>query len=186
MAYTLGEAARATGKAKPTIARAIQAGRISASRSDTGDWQIDPAELHRVYPAAGQRNGTMLRDVPGTFASETAREREQAEVIRDLQHRLDASEAERRQLSERLHGLLTVKRDVGRGDKTVRRDSENAEREPANASENNMIDTSVSANAEPAADPIAEAQRERELQAAPSASSGLAIPRPPWWRRWFR
>ena len=32
--------------------------------------------------------------------------------IADLRHRLDASEAERRQLSERLHGLLTVNRNV--------------------------------------------------------------------------
>jgi hypothetical protein len=51
--YTLGQAARATGKAKPTIARAIQTGRISASRADDGSWAIDPAELHRVYPYDG-------------------------------------------------------------------------------------------------------------------------------------
>ena len=50
MAYTLGEAAKATGKSKATISKAIKCGRISAAKDDTGAFQIDPAELHRVYP----------------------------------------------------------------------------------------------------------------------------------------
>jgi hypothetical protein len=49
MSYTLGEAAKATGKTKPTILRAIQAHKISAQKNDHGEWQIDPAELHRLY-----------------------------------------------------------------------------------------------------------------------------------------
>lgn len=51
MVYTLGEAAKATGKSKATISKAIKSGRISASKDDTGTYQIDPSELHRVYPA---------------------------------------------------------------------------------------------------------------------------------------
>ena len=51
MAYTLGEAAKATGKSKATISKAIKTGRISASKNETGAYNIDPAELHRVYPA---------------------------------------------------------------------------------------------------------------------------------------
>jgi hypothetical protein len=50
-AFTLGTASQATGCAKSTILRAIRAGRISASRDDTGQWAIDPAELFRVFPA---------------------------------------------------------------------------------------------------------------------------------------
>lgn len=48
--YTLGQAAKATGKQKSTILDAIKSGRLSASRDDKRQWQIDPAELHRVYP----------------------------------------------------------------------------------------------------------------------------------------
>jgi hypothetical protein len=107
MPYTLGQAARATGKAKPTISRAIQTGRISASRSEDGSWAIDPAELHRVYPMTGKSNGQELRDVPGEPASAglaellVERDRlvaEQQETIRDLRIRLDSEVAERRQL----------------------------------------------------------------------------------------
>ena len=50
MAYTLGQAAKATGLSKPTLSDAIKKGRISASKDDFGRYQIDPAELHRVYP----------------------------------------------------------------------------------------------------------------------------------------
>jgi len=50
MSYTLGTAARATGVSKSTIYRAIKAGRMSANRADSGDYAIDPAELHRVFP----------------------------------------------------------------------------------------------------------------------------------------
>lgn len=50
MKYTAGEAATATGLNTATITRAIKKGRISATKSETGAWQIDPAELHRVFP----------------------------------------------------------------------------------------------------------------------------------------
>jgi excisionase family DNA binding protein len=71
MTYTLGTAAKATGTSKSTIFRAIKSGRISATRKETGDWSIDPAELHRVFPpvregekragnAAAERGATAL------------------------------------------------------------------------------------------------------------------------------
>ncbi len=50
MRYTLGQAAKATGKGKTTIANAIEKGRISATKDELGQYQIDPSELHRVYP----------------------------------------------------------------------------------------------------------------------------------------
>ena len=50
MKYTLGQAAKAVGKAKGTISNAIKSGRLSANRNDKGQYEIDPAELHRVYP----------------------------------------------------------------------------------------------------------------------------------------
>jgi hypothetical protein len=58
MFYTLGTAAKASGIAKSTVLRAIRNHRISATRSDTGDWEIDPAELHRVFPAAPTARNT--------------------------------------------------------------------------------------------------------------------------------
>ena len=50
---SLREAAEQTGVAKSTIFRAIKAGRLSAPRTDDGNFAIDPAELFRVYPPKG-------------------------------------------------------------------------------------------------------------------------------------
>ncbi|WP_214645165.1 helix-turn-helix domain-containing protein, partial [Tritonibacter aquimaris] len=49
MNYTLGQAAKATGKSKTTIQRAIAKGLISAKKNASGVYQIDPSELHRVF-----------------------------------------------------------------------------------------------------------------------------------------
>jgi excisionase family DNA binding protein len=47
---TLGEAAKMTGKSKPTISKAVKDGRISGQKVD-GVFQIEVSELLRVYPA---------------------------------------------------------------------------------------------------------------------------------------
>lgn len=49
MSYTLNEAAKAVGKSKTTIHRAIKSGKISASKLESGAYAIDPSELHRVF-----------------------------------------------------------------------------------------------------------------------------------------
>ena len=51
--FSLREAAQQAGTSKSTILRAIQNGRLSATRTDDGGYSIDPAELFRVYPPKG-------------------------------------------------------------------------------------------------------------------------------------
>ena len=50
MEYTLNGAAKATGKGKSTLHRAIKSGKLSARRTDEGSYLIDAAELARVFP----------------------------------------------------------------------------------------------------------------------------------------
>ena len=50
MAMGLSEATAATGVNRSTIYRAWKAGRMSATRTDTGQIEVDPAELFRVFP----------------------------------------------------------------------------------------------------------------------------------------
>ena len=54
MAYNLITAAVSTGVHRTTLLRAIKAGKISAERDEQGAWVIQPAELHRVFPALPQ------------------------------------------------------------------------------------------------------------------------------------
>jgi hypothetical protein len=48
--FSLRQAAQEAGTSKSTILRAIQSGRLSATRTEDGGYSIDPAELFRVYP----------------------------------------------------------------------------------------------------------------------------------------
>jgi hypothetical protein len=50
MAYSLSEAATATGKVKSTIFKACKSGKISYTKDENGQLQVEPAELHRVFP----------------------------------------------------------------------------------------------------------------------------------------
>jgi len=115
MKYTLSKAASATGKNKATIQRAIKSGKISAFKNSSGAYEIDPSELHRVYPATTQivaqqdiSNGTQHHDKHDEIIqlkldllkAERERERDQLQsTIDDLRTRLDRSE-------ERITALL--------------------------------------------------------------------------------
>jgi hypothetical protein len=121
--YTLGQAAKATGRSKSALSRDIKAGRFSATRSPDGSLAIDPAELHRVFPAVSRGNGssnsewddsqpvvaqannTVLLGRENELLREQLANRD--ETIRDLRARLDAEAEERRRVQERLTGLLT-------------------------------------------------------------------------------
>lgn len=87
MSYTLGEAAKAAGKSKTTIKRALDKGRISGKKNEIGEWEIEPVELHRVYPKI--EPGTVTAGIPDSTPSNGA-----------LQARLDAAEREAALLRE--------------------------------------------------------------------------------------
>jgi excisionase family DNA binding protein len=50
LTLSLQQAANQAGVSKSTIFRAIRSGRLSAPRDDDGNFAIQVAELHRVYP----------------------------------------------------------------------------------------------------------------------------------------
>jgi hypothetical protein len=57
MAIGLSEAAATTGVNRSTIYRAWKAGRLSATRTDTGQIEVEPAELFRVFPPIATQQG---------------------------------------------------------------------------------------------------------------------------------
>lgn len=84
MVYTLGEAAKATGKSKATISKAIKSGRISALKDETGTFRIDPSELQRVYPISVYSE---QKETP----ENTHANADSIITIRELQARLEAA-----------------------------------------------------------------------------------------------
>lgn len=110
MPYTLGEAAKAAGKSKPTIQRAIKSGKISAKKNQDGSYSIEPVELDRVYPLVTRSSndtGTMKQSVTPEETAVLQAKLEAAEqriadkdrVIDYLQRNLDEEREERRKLT---------------------------------------------------------------------------------------
>lgn len=116
MNYSLSEAAKATGKNKSTIQRAIKSGKISATKGERGAYEIAPSELHRVFsPIVAQHKQSndmqQAKIVPcisdlecvlelkkelavaqeRTIGLEAQKE-QMADTINDLRKRLDSSE----------------------------------------------------------------------------------------------
>jgi hypothetical protein len=112
---TLGQAAKETGLSKTAISRAIKSGRLSAKKNDQGEYEIDPAELFRVYPVTGDVNSERLRH---TTPIDDGGLQGQLEILRelvrqiegerdDLRRRLDRETEERRETQTKLTALLT-------------------------------------------------------------------------------
>src|SRR5216110_548514 len=108
---SLLEAATSTGKTKPTILKAIKRGRLSAAKDEAGQWQLDPAELFRVYPPVndlGSREETRFPRAGAIELDAVKRERDLLHAqVDDLRRRLDQSEQERREKDRQLTALLT-------------------------------------------------------------------------------
>jgi hypothetical protein len=130
MPQTLGEAAKAVGKNRTTLLRAVKSGKLSATYDDAlGGWLVEPAELHRIFPpistadagASAAQGGASTRSTSASGASGEVRElrarleafeagqRLRDEVIEDLRRRLDTAT---QQLGEALQQvrLLTDQR----------------------------------------------------------------------------
>ena len=111
---TLTQASQTCKKAKATLLDAIKSGRLRARKNEKDVWEIDPAELHRVYPYQLE-NDTENQNLPHekpkpttlelleTLEKERVREREQMQAtIDDLRKRLDEEAEERRKLTKLL------------------------------------------------------------------------------------
>jgi excisionase family DNA binding protein len=103
---TLGEASRLTGLGKTTLARAIKAGRLSATRTPMGNYEIDPAELARCYPfkAPTATDATLAATGPLLWVHRTGESRDATGATAALEARVaglrEIGDLLRRQLDE--------------------------------------------------------------------------------------
>jgi len=89
MVYSLTQAAQATGLTRQGVLAAIKRGTISGSKNAHGQWEIDAAELHRVYPPiAVDSNANTLVD--SSIAPDNTLS---TQAINTLQQRLAVTEA---------------------------------------------------------------------------------------------
>jgi hypothetical protein len=88
MVYGLTQAAQATGLTRQGVLAAIKRGTISGSKNAQGQWEIDAAELHRIYPLITINNtNTPVNSDKATINALSTQE------VNDLQQRLAVTEA---------------------------------------------------------------------------------------------
>lgn len=117
----ISQVAHVTGKSRRTIERALQSGKLSATKNDAGMYYIDVTELIRVYGALHNDGATLAYDNHAT--KDTAMSSDVVRQIKDLKEKLyqaekraeeaesraewaisqfEQEQAERRELSRRL------------------------------------------------------------------------------------
>lgn len=99
MKFSASKAAKEVGKSIPTITKAIKDGRLSATKLQGGGYEIDAAELFRVWPKVkdeGQGSGKPLGSLtplePAILQAELEAERR---LLADRTRQLEEMRAER-------------------------------------------------------------------------------------------
>jgi hypothetical protein len=107
MHYTLGQAAKVTGKSKSVIQRAILNGRISAKKDEYEQWNIEASELHRVFPLAvpetGNKNDEEHKDTGKIKGLEG-----QVKALQDLLDQVQGERDNLREQNTRITALLAA------------------------------------------------------------------------------
>lgn len=125
MAYTLKEAAEAAGVQKPALSKALKSGKISGTKNEHGEWQIEPAELHRVYPVVSGHSSDAVSKKPEETIGNTNGNSLLEHEIQFLRERLAdierMTENERRLLSSQIEDLRRDRDDMrGERDRLLR------------------------------------------------------------------
>jgi hypothetical protein len=100
--YTLGEAAKATGRSKAAISQALASGRLSASKDDFGRWRIVPAELFRVYPPIDPEPNGAAHPPNGDLRAENERLKIENAALERLVRRIEGEVDNLREQNTRL------------------------------------------------------------------------------------
>lgn len=106
---SLNKAAKEAGIAKSTLLDALNSGRMSAEKNDRGHWQIDPAELFRVFPKSS--SAEQLEPKPTTLGNQEKTAHNSAlevevKMLREQVERMDTErERERMQFTDQIEAL---------------------------------------------------------------------------------
>ena len=98
MHLTLGEASKATGKAKSTISKAIKSGKLSVEGKTSAGYQINAAELFRVFPKPQSNTPIERLETPEETPSNALLEQEMKhlrEKLSDAEDRIEELKAEK-------------------------------------------------------------------------------------------
>lgn len=102
-------AAKEAGVAKKTLLEAMSSGRLTAEKNDKGHWEIDPAELFRVYPKTSSLEAEKPQPTPQENNQKTSQNSAleiEVKMLREQIERMDTErERERSQLTDQIEAL---------------------------------------------------------------------------------
>jgi hypothetical protein len=124
-ALSLNEAAKASGRGKSTIHKALNDGRLSATKAESGEWLIEPVELFRVFPAnTNQDRSQVQQRTPESERGELGENIQNPAILQSqLKSQVEERERERNHYEKEIGRLENVIQDLGR-----RLDNESEER----------------------------------------------------------
>lgn len=100
---SLGQAAKEANVSKATLSKALKTGRLSYVAKSTAGYEIDPAELFRVFPRKPLETVVSERSQTLQETAELAvREREVIELLRERVRDLEADRDAWREQAQRL------------------------------------------------------------------------------------
>lgn len=117
------QAAKEVGKSVPTITRAIKKGKISATKTDEGGYQIDPAELFRVFPKPSSVTPKETVSTPKMLGDETLTENKVLQIkLEAIRKELELANLERERERDKLEAHIeTLKAEVEKKDGALER-----------------------------------------------------------------
>lgn len=122
MELSLSAAAKATGRSKSTIGRAIKSGKLSARRDEAGGYRVDASELARAFDWDPQ-GGVPWRatEPPGPLTEPEAAPPPELLVLRTRLELLEqALEREREALAHERETTADLRQRLDRSDERVR------------------------------------------------------------------
>ena len=115
MLLSLAQAAKAAGRSRQALQAAIKKGTISASKNAFGQWEVDTAEVERVYTLSRQKPANDSQDLRPLAAEKETK-------IRELKARLEALEELKARIEQECEGLKEDKDKAERREADLRRD----------------------------------------------------------------
>lgn len=104
---TTQEAAAVTGRNRSTIWRAIKTGKVSATKSETGDYLVEPVELARAFgPLTRQEDACDDAEQPPATARDAPSMQVELALLRARAAALEADKEDLRRERDRLLGVI--------------------------------------------------------------------------------
>lgn len=108
---SLNKAAKEAAIAKSTLLDALNSGRMSAGKNDKGHWEIDPAELFRVFPKTSSEESRELVPTPKENHEKTISDSALAVEVKMLREQMtkieEMHERDRQTLVDQIEDLKT-------------------------------------------------------------------------------